>query len=204
MQWVLFTFPSRYWSTIGLWRVFSLGGWSRRIHTGFHVPRATQDAARLHDASCTGLSPATVALSRTFHSRQSCHIAVLLPRGSRNSRGLGCAPFARHYLGYHVLFSLPPGTKMFQFPGFAPAPGAGDGPSLIAACRVLRRLPEPRHPPYALSYFRRANCLAPIREQLAHAFSLPLAWTASRISFIFVYSTFLLGFINQSRHATFP
>ena len=117
MQWVLFTFPSRYWSTIGLWRVFSLGGWSRRIHTGFHVPRATQDAARLHDASCTGLSPATVGLSRTFHSRQSCHIAVLQPRGSRNSRGLGCAPFARHYLGYHVLFSLPPGTKMFQFPG---------------------------------------------------------------------------------------
>ena len=129
MQWVLFTFPSRYWSTIGLWRVFSLGGWSRRIHTGFHVPRATQDAARLHDASCTGLSPATVALSRTFHSRQSCHIAVLLPRGSRNSRGLGCAPFARHYLGYHILFSLPPGTKMFQFPGFAPIPGMGDGPS---------------------------------------------------------------------------
>ena len=77
-------------------------------------------------------------------------------------------------------------------------------PRLIAACRVLHRLPEPRHPPYALSYFRRANCLAPLREQLAHAFSLPLAWTASRISFIFVYSTFLLGFINQSRHATIP
>ena len=72
-------------------------------------------------------------------------------------------------------------------------------PRLIAACRVLRRLPEPRHPPYALSYFRRANCLAPLREQLAHAFSLPLAWTASRIRFLFVYSTFLLGFINQSR-----
>ena len=34
-------------------------------------------------------------------------------------------------------------------------------PRLIAACRVLHRLPEPRHPPYALSYFRRANCLAP-------------------------------------------
>ena len=56
-------------------------------------------------------------------------------------------------------------------------------PRLIAACRVLPRLPEPRHPPYALSYFRRANCLAPLREQLAHAFSLPLAWTASRILF---------------------
>ena len=43
LQEVLFTFPSRYWFTIGLRRVFSLGGWSRRIHTGFHVPRATQE-----------------------------------------------------------------------------------------------------------------------------------------------------------------
>ena len=42
---VLFTFPSRYWFTIGLSRVFSLSGWSRKIHTGFHVTRATQDTA---------------------------------------------------------------------------------------------------------------------------------------------------------------
>ena len=42
---VLFTFPSRYWFTIGLSRVFSLSGWSRRIHTGFHVTRATQGTA---------------------------------------------------------------------------------------------------------------------------------------------------------------
>nr|AOE06112.1 hypothetical protein [uncultured bacterium]AOE08014.1 hypothetical protein [uncultured bacterium]AOE08681.1 hypothetical protein [uncultured bacterium] len=40
---VLFTFPSRYWFTIGLSGVFSLSGWSRQIHTGFHVPRTTQD-----------------------------------------------------------------------------------------------------------------------------------------------------------------
>ena len=34
-------------------------------------------------------------------------------------------------------------------------------PRLIAACRVLHRLPEPRHPPYALSYFRRAHAERP-------------------------------------------
>ena len=39
---VLFTFPSRYWSTIGLSGVFSLGGWSSRIQTRFHVPRPTR------------------------------------------------------------------------------------------------------------------------------------------------------------------
>ena len=42
---VLFTFPLRYLYTIGLSGVFSLSGWSRLIHTGFHVPRTTQDTA---------------------------------------------------------------------------------------------------------------------------------------------------------------
>ena len=38
---VLFTFPSRYWFTIGRKHVFSLGRWSFRIPTGFHVSRGT-------------------------------------------------------------------------------------------------------------------------------------------------------------------
>src|SRR5512144_986735 len=40
---VLFTFPSRYWFTIGRWLVFSLGRWSSQIPTRFHVPRGTRD-----------------------------------------------------------------------------------------------------------------------------------------------------------------
>ena len=44
---VLFTFPSRYWSTIGLSGVFSLTGWSRLIHAEFLVLRATQDTTTL-------------------------------------------------------------------------------------------------------------------------------------------------------------
>src|SRR5690606_19375068 len=43
---VLFTFPSRYWFTIGHQRVFRLSGWSRRIHTGFLGPRATWENTR--------------------------------------------------------------------------------------------------------------------------------------------------------------
>ena len=39
---VLFTFPSRYWCTIGHGRVCSLGGWSPQIPTGFLVSRRTQ------------------------------------------------------------------------------------------------------------------------------------------------------------------
>ena len=34
-----FTFPSRYWFTIGLSGVFSLTGWSRRIHRVSRAPR---------------------------------------------------------------------------------------------------------------------------------------------------------------------
>src|SRR6201998_4779011 len=43
---VLFTFPSRYWLTIGHQGVFRLRGWSPQIHTEFHGLRATWDTAR--------------------------------------------------------------------------------------------------------------------------------------------------------------
>ena len=68
-------------SAIGLTGVFSLAGWSRRIHTGFHVPRATQDTATLRVASHTGLSPSAAGLSRPFRSRH-----VLRRRGPTTPR----------------------------------------------------------------------------------------------------------------------
>ena len=77
---VLFTFPSQYLYAIGLTGVFSLTGWSRRIHAGFLVSRATQDNTKLIHASDTGLSPSPGLLSRSFTSHSSYHIVVLLPR----------------------------------------------------------------------------------------------------------------------------
>ena len=44
---VLFTFPSRYLSAIGLPGVLSLGGWCRQLRTGFLRPRPTQVPARV-------------------------------------------------------------------------------------------------------------------------------------------------------------
>ena len=76
---VLFTFPSRYWSTIGLTGVFSLAGWTPRIQTGLLVSRPTQDATRPHLDSRTGLSPPMVELSRTFRSPSAYHSVVLQP-----------------------------------------------------------------------------------------------------------------------------
>ena len=64
---VLFTFPSRYWFTIGRQGVFSLRGWAPRIHTGFHVPRATREHRReIRHLSPTGLLPSAAVLSMTF------------------------------------------------------------------------------------------------------------------------------------------
>ena len=116
---VLFTFPSQYWFAIGLLPVFSLAGWSRRIHTGFHVSRATQDATGPRLSSCTGLSPSMIELSRTFHSTD-----CLPRRGPTTPRRpeppwFGLFPVRSPLLGESLLFSLPAGTKMFQFPAFA-------------------------------------------------------------------------------------
>src|SRR6202162_2079489 len=65
---VLFTFPSRYWFTIGRLRVFSLGGWSPHVQTGLHVSRPTcRKLSSTPMISCKGLSPSMAALSRVFH-----------------------------------------------------------------------------------------------------------------------------------------
>ena len=73
----------------------------------------------IHKLACTGLSPSVITFSKVFHFIYFINVAVLLPRSCRNNNGLGFSPVARHYWGNHCLFSLPGGTKMFQFPAFA-------------------------------------------------------------------------------------
>ena len=63
---VLFTFPSRYCSSIGHQVVFSLWGWSPIIHTGFLVSRTTSDTIMLTWFSITGLSPSLVCFPKTI------------------------------------------------------------------------------------------------------------------------------------------
>ena len=128
---VLFTFPSRYWFTIGHQVVFSLGKWSSQLPTGFLVSRCTQEpltvrfdfgygaitlfgrpsqAGRL-PSRCPSLplpgqlnSPTTRYLQR----RQACiHTVWADPRSLATTSGIS------------VLISFPEGTEMFQFPSFA-------------------------------------------------------------------------------------
>jgi hypothetical protein len=128
---VLFTFPSRYWFTIGHQVVFSLGRWSSQIPTGFLVSRCTQEpptvrldfaygaitlfgrpsqAARL-SLRCPSLvlpnqldGPTTRFLQR----RQACIGTVwAIPLSLATTSGIS------------DLISFPEGTEMFQFPSFA-------------------------------------------------------------------------------------
>ena len=65
---VLFAFPSQYLFTIGRLRVFSLGGWSPHVQTGFHVSRPTCRAlSTTNRFSRKGLSPSMAGLSIPFH-----------------------------------------------------------------------------------------------------------------------------------------
>ena len=72
---VLFAFPSQYWFAIGRSLVFSLGGWSPHLQTGFLVSRPTfRKLSTANPISCTGLSPSVAGLSRPFQYRIRYHL----------------------------------------------------------------------------------------------------------------------------------
>ena len=117
---MLFTFPSRYWFAIGLSGVFSLTGWSRQIRAEFLVFRVTQDTATPTLASLTGLSPSMILLSRKFCSQLPYDSAVLQPQRCVDTTLVWARPRSLATTrGIINLFSLPTGTKMFQFPALA-------------------------------------------------------------------------------------
>ena len=169
---VLFTFPSRYWFTIGHIGVFSLTGWSRSLPSGFHVPRRTQDPTRPLPISPTGFAPSSTELSISFDYLSD--VAFSGPTTPVQD-WFGLFRFRSPLLSESLLFSSPPGTKMFQFPGlpslklciglmmimlfdmigFPHSDISGSmlicsSPKLFAACHVLHRLLMPRHSPCAL------------------------------------------------------
>ena len=77
-----------------------------------------------HEASCTGLSPCIAGLSRPF---QSLFWARLVRVRSP-------------LLAESLLISFPPGTKMFQFPGFALKPLCIQGKSTWLCLLMIPRI----------------------------------------------------------------
>ena len=90
------------------------------IHTGFHVSRATQGLAlHAHRLRIRGFHP----LRPDFPVR-SAHLVhgswrPYYPAHALRHVRFGLFPVRSPLLGESLLFSLPAGTKMFQFPAFA-------------------------------------------------------------------------------------
>ena len=134
---MLFTFPSRYWCTIGRSRVFSLGRWSSQVPTGFHGPRGTRETnrGRIRHFSYRAIT----VYGRPFQVIRLCRI-LMTPRPrcisvkfvpttpavqrihAITDRWFGLIPFRSSLLRESRLLSLPPGTEIFHFPGLASTP----------------------------------------------------------------------------------
>ena len=139
------------------------------------MPRATQDTeTQAHRFAYGALSLCGPPFQDGSARMRMCVLRSYYPRRAQARGGFGLFPGRSPLLGESLLFSLPAGTKMFQFPAFAPHSGVVTAiraaglshseirgsraicayPRLIAAYHVLHRLREPRHPPYALRHFR--------------------------------------------------
>ena len=178
---VLFAFPSRYLFAIGHQVVFSLGGWSPRIRTEFHVLRPNWDAGRP---------------GRGFRLRGSPPLRPAFPGGSpiltgatsrsrnpgKQAPRFGLLRFRSPLLAQCRLISSPAGTEMFHFPAYGPA-GLCVHPAMTASdggrvapfgyprIKALWRLPEacrslmrPSSPPDAKASVVRPYTLSRIRS----------------------------------------
>ena len=132
----------------------------------------TLDTASAHSISPTGLSPCIATLPNVFGYRKGLHFAVRtpgilllpvwpLPRSLATTYGISVDFFSSPYLDVSVQ-AVPCHNLWIQlwltkycFAGFPHSEICGSmlicsSPQLIAACRVLHRLPVPRHSPCAL------------------------------------------------------
>ena len=183
---MLFTFPSRYSSTVGRRVVLSLGGRSPLLPAGFLVPGGTPDCgpqARAFAYGALTLCRAPSHASSARHVLCDCGRAVRGPDAASSTPGrqrphafraprFGLAPVRSPLLGGSLFdflssgyldVSVPPvaSHKVGSRPSPAGFPHSGTpgskpvcgSPGTIAACRALRRLPAPRHPPCALHTF---------------------------------------------------
>ena len=157
------------------------------------MSRPTQESALPRRASRKGLSPAAARLSRRFRSRSECNpCGPTTPAARRHAAGLGYSPVARRYWGNHSYFPFLRVLRCFSSPGWPSPKSRGVAvlqtaglshsdirgskvictyPRLVAACHVLHRLCEPRHPPSALNhflcrtYFRLSHAASAIRRR---------------------------------------
>ncbi len=164
---MLFTFPSRYWYTIGHTVVFSLARWCWRIPAGFLRSRGTQGQGLATLDSRTGLSPSLAPLSNgppvsfmdplcpPYNPREAeTPLVWAVPRSLAATWGITIVLFSSRYLDVSVHgVRRPCGLKGFPHSDTCGSKAVCAYPQLFAAYRVLLRLCMPRHPPCALPCF---------------------------------------------------
>ena len=102
--------------------------------------------------------------------------------------GLGSSPVARHYWGNHCLFSLPAGTKMFQFPAYAHRTRRCARPS---AWRVVPfgnpRIKGHLHLPAAYRSLSRPSSLVRAKASSVRPFLLSFSVLSRTVTFFSLY-----------------
>jgi hypothetical protein len=161
---VLFTFPSRYWFTIGGQKYLALGGGPPGFLQGFSCPGVLGNSSQ----SLPVLPYGTVTVSGAAFQPASGNRQVSYSAGSllpslpgpttpstqrqqaMTRRRFRLFPVRSPLLGESRLLSLPRGTKMFQFPRLPPSHTTGSLPiteaglphSGISGSRPARGSPE--------------------------------------------------------------
>ncbi len=119
---MLFTFPSQYLFTIGLSGVFSLGGWSPHIQTGFHVSRPTH-----------------LSLKYAFHIRGYHPLWLFFPEHSiKHILAFGLIRFRSPLLTESLRFLFLRVLRCFSSPGLLLLRGDWSSTSRVAPFGHLR------------------------------------------------------------------
>ena len=152
---------------IGISLVFSLSAWSRIIQTGFLVSRPTQDSDTVAKTCAYGgltlcaapfQAPSASSPQRTAPSYNPAHAATSAvwapPVSLAATRGIDCSFFSSAYLDVSVqrVCRLSP-LWVVPFGDLRVVAAICASTQIIAACRVLHRRRDPRHPPCALLFF---------------------------------------------------
>ena len=117
---VLFTFPSRYYSLSVIWSYLALWDGPHVFRQDSSCPDVLRILLSFNPISPTGVSPSSLRLSNRF-GYLSLATSQSLPRAYFYTR-FGLLRFRSPLLSESFLLSFPPGTKMFQFPGFPSYP----------------------------------------------------------------------------------
>ena len=130
---MLFTFPSRYWCTIGGREYLAFGGGPPEFPQGFSCPGVLGKSARsqwpfvYRAVTVSGPAFQQVRLDRRFLTSLGSYRPPRRPHDPAAATPVGLArhrfrltPVRSPLLGGSRLLSLPRGTKMFQFPRLPP------------------------------------------------------------------------------------